>query len=93
MIVKVGLDVRSDLREDREAHGGRQTREAAVRALLIAAVVAVLVLAIIVWPLILGTSAVPYARIVLQCPTCLGRSTFASTTRPPPRSRWYAPAV
>jgi hypothetical protein len=54
VIVKVGLDVRSDLREDREAHGGRQTRDAAVRALLIAAVVAVLVLAIVVWPLILG---------------------------------------
>ena len=29
VIVKVGMDVRPDLREDREAHGGRQTREAA----------------------------------------------------------------
>jgi hypothetical protein len=54
VIVKVGVDVARDLREDREAHGGRQTREAAHRALLVAAVVAVLVLAIIVWPLVLG---------------------------------------
>ena len=54
VIVKVGVDVARNLREDREAHGGRQTREAANRALLIAAVVAVLVLALIVWPLVLG---------------------------------------
>ena len=54
VIVKVGVDVARNLREDREAHGGRQTREAAYRALLIAAVVAVLVLALIVWPLVLG---------------------------------------
>jgi hypothetical protein len=54
VIVKVGVDVARNLREDREAHGGRQTREAANRALLIAAAVAVLVLALIVWPLVLG---------------------------------------
>ena len=54
VIVKVGVDVARDLREDREAHGGRQTREAAHRALLIAAGVAILVLVVIVWPLILG---------------------------------------
>jgi ABC-type Fe3+ transport system permease subunit len=54
VIVKVGVDVARDLREDREAHGGRQTRDAAWRALMIGAVVAVLVLVLIVWPLILG---------------------------------------
>ena len=54
VIVKVGIDVARDLREDREAHGGRQTREAARRALIIAVAVAVLVLVVIVWPLILG---------------------------------------
>lgn len=54
VVVKVGVDVARNLREDREAHGGRQTREAANRALLIAAAVAVLVLALIVWPLVLG---------------------------------------
>ena len=54
VIVKVGVDVARDLREDREAHGGRQTREAARRALIIAVAVAVLVLVVIVWPLILG---------------------------------------
>ena len=54
VIVKVGIDVARDLREDREAHGGRQTREAARRALIIGVAVAVLVLVIIVWPLILG---------------------------------------
>ncbi len=54
VIVKVGVDVARDLREDREAHGGRQTSEAARRAVIIAVVVAVLVLVVIVWPLILG---------------------------------------
>ena len=54
VIVKVGVDVARDLREDREAHGGRQTREAARRALIIGVAVAVLVLVLIVWPLILG---------------------------------------
>ncbi|HSJ74232.1 MAG TPA: hypothetical protein VK904_07940 [Miltoncostaeaceae bacterium] len=54
VIVKVGVDVARDLREDREAHGGRQTRDAARRALIIGAAVAVLVLVVIVWPLILG---------------------------------------
>ena len=54
VIVKVGVDVARDLREDREAHGGRQTRAAAHRALLVGVAVAVLVLALIVWPLVLG---------------------------------------
>ena len=55
-IVKVGVDLARYLREDREAHGGRQTVEAARRAWFVAAVVAVLVLILIVWPLILGDS-------------------------------------
>ena len=54
VIVKIGVDVARDLREDREAHGGRQTRDAARRAVIIGAAVAVLVLVVIVWPLILG---------------------------------------
>jgi hypothetical protein len=54
VIVKVGVEVARDLREDREAHGGRQTRAAAHRAMLVGVAVAVLVLAIIVGPLILG---------------------------------------
>jgi hypothetical protein len=52
VIVKVGVDVARDLREDREAHGGRQTVAAARRAAWIAVVVAVLVLVVIVLPLI-----------------------------------------
>jgi hypothetical protein len=54
VIAKVTVDVARDLREDREAHGGRQTAAAAKRATLIAVAVAVLVLAVIVWPLLLG---------------------------------------
>ncbi len=54
VIVKVGVDVARDLREDREAHGGRQTRDAAWRALIIGVLVAILVLIVIVWPLVLG---------------------------------------
>jgi hypothetical protein len=54
VIVKVGVDVARDLRADREAHGGRQTRDAARRALIVGAIVAVLVVVVIVWPLILG---------------------------------------
>jgi hypothetical protein len=54
VLVKVAVDVARDLREDREAHGGRQTVAAARRAAAIAVVAAVLVLAVIVWPLILG---------------------------------------
>lgn len=54
VIVKVAVDVARDLREDREAHGGRQTRAAANRAILIGVAVLVLLLAVIVWPLILA---------------------------------------
>ena len=54
VVAKVTVDVRRELREDREAHGGRQTRAAARRAMWIFAFVALLVLAVIVWPLILG---------------------------------------
>jgi hypothetical protein len=61
VIVKVGLDVRSDLREDRGATAASDARRGG-GALLIAAVVAVLVLAIVVLPLIWATSARPSAR-------------------------------
>jgi hypothetical protein len=54
VIVRVAVDVARDLRADREAHGGRQTRDAGYRALLVGAVVVVLVVVLIVWPLILG---------------------------------------
>jgi hypothetical protein len=54
VVVKVGVDVARELREDREAHGGRQSVAAARRAALIAVAVAVLVLFVIVWPLVLG---------------------------------------
>jgi hypothetical protein len=54
VIAKVAVDVVRDLREDREAHGGRQTVWAAQRAAIIAVIVALLVLAVIVWPLVLG---------------------------------------
>ncbi|HEX2503723.1 MAG TPA: hypothetical protein VHK00_07255 [Miltoncostaeaceae bacterium] len=54
VIVKVGVDVARDLREDREAHGGRQTREAANRALAIAAAVALLVVLVIVVPIVIS---------------------------------------
>jgi uncharacterized membrane protein len=56
VIVKVGVDLARYLHEDRETHGGRQTVEAARRAWFVVAVVAVLVLILIVWPLILGDS-------------------------------------
>lgn len=54
VIAKVGLDVAGELRADRAAHGGRLTAAAARRALVITAIVAVLVLALIVWPLVLS---------------------------------------
>jgi hypothetical protein len=54
VIVKVGVDVARDLREDREAHGGRQTREAANRALAIAAVVVFLLAVVIVVPIVIS---------------------------------------
>ncbi len=56
VVVKIGIDVARYLREDREAHGGRQTVEAARRAWLVAAIVGVLILVLIVWPLLLGDS-------------------------------------
>jgi hypothetical protein len=56
VIAKVGVDVARDLREDREAHGGRQTREAARRAVAIAAFVALLVAFLIVVPLLVSTT-------------------------------------
>jgi hypothetical protein len=54
VVVKVGIDVARDLREDRAAHGGRLTSAAARRALWIAVAVAALVLAVIVGPLVLA---------------------------------------
>ena len=54
VVVKIGIDVARYLREDRRAHGGRQTVEAARRAWLVATVVGVLILVVIVWPLLLG---------------------------------------
>lgn len=54
VIAKVGIDLRRDLREDRERHGGRLTAEAFYKALAVAAVVVILALVLIVWPLLLG---------------------------------------
>lgn len=56
VVVKVGLDAWRDLQEDRAAHGGRISTRAARRALWTAVVVFGLVLALVVWPLVLGTS-------------------------------------
>jgi hypothetical protein len=57
VIAKVALDVRRDLREDREAHGGRQSITAAKRAWWVIGIVLFLVLVLIVLPLILANDA------------------------------------
>jgi hypothetical protein len=57
VIVKVGVDLRRDLREDREAHGGRQTMAAAKRAWWVIGIVPLLVLLLIVLPLLLANDA------------------------------------
>ncbi|MGD9572599.1 MAG: hypothetical protein AB7V62_11970 [Thermoleophilia bacterium] len=54
VVVKVGHDIWTDLRADRDAHGGRQTVAAARRALIIALVVIALVVVLVIWPLVLG---------------------------------------
>jgi hypothetical protein len=54
VLVKVGVDVARYLREDREAHGGRQTVMAAKRAGLLVAIVVVIVIFSIVWPFVFG---------------------------------------
>jgi len=54
VLIKVGVDVARYLREDREAHGGRQSADAARRAGTVIVIVAVLVLMVIVLPLIIG---------------------------------------
>ena len=54
VIAKVAIDVRRDLREDREAHGGRQTMAAAKRAWWVIGIVLLLVLLLIVLPLLLA---------------------------------------
>lgn len=51
VLVKVGVDISRYLREDREAHGGRQTVVAAKRAGLVIVIVAVIVGLLIVLPL------------------------------------------
>lgn len=56
VLAKVAVDVARDLREDREAHGGRLSRAAARRAAWTAVIAAALVLALVVWPLVLGDS-------------------------------------
>jgi H+/Cl- antiporter ClcA len=57
VIAKVAIDVRRDLREDREAHGGRQTVEAAHRAWWVIGIVLLLVMLLIVLPLLLANDA------------------------------------
>ena len=54
VVAKIGVDVARYLREDREEHGGRLTVQAARRAWLVVAIVGVLILVLIVWPLLLG---------------------------------------
>jgi hypothetical protein len=54
VLVKVGVDVARYLREDREAHGGRQTVMAAKRAGLLVVIVVVIVIFSIVWPFVFG---------------------------------------
>jgi hypothetical protein len=54
-VAKVMIDLRRDLREDREEHGGRQTVAAAHRAWLVIGVVLLLVLLVIVLPLVLAS--------------------------------------
>lgn len=56
VLVKVGVDVARYLRDDREAHGGRQTVVAAKRAGAVIVLVVVLVALLIVVPLIAGDS-------------------------------------
>ena len=51
VLVKVGVDISRYLREDREAHGGRQTVVAAKRAGIVIVIVAVIVGLLIVLPL------------------------------------------
>lgn len=54
VVAKVALDVVRDLRAEREAHGGRIPTTAARRATWTAAIALLLILALIVWPLVLG---------------------------------------
>ena len=57
VVAKVAVDVMRDLRADREAHGGRQTVDAARRAWWVIGFVLLLVLLIIVLPLLLANDA------------------------------------
>jgi 4-hydroxybenzoate polyprenyltransferase len=56
VVIKVLNDVWRDLRADRAEHDGRITRAAARRAAWIVVIVLGLVLLLIVWPLVLGSS-------------------------------------
>lgn len=56
VVTKVLYDVWRDLKEDRAAHGGRTTSAAARRATWTIVIVVGLVLLLIVWPLVLGSS-------------------------------------
>ncbi len=53
-LLKVGLDLRGYVRADREANRGRLTVTAARRAMLVVGLVVFLIVALIVWPLVLG---------------------------------------
>lgn len=54
VLIKIGVDLSRYLREDREAHGGNQTVEAAKRAGFVIVLVAVIVILVIVLPLTLS---------------------------------------
>ena len=54
VLVKVGVDLARYLRADREAHGGRQTVDAARKAGAVIVLVVVLVALLIVVPLLVG---------------------------------------
>ncbi len=54
VLVKVGVDIARFLRADREAHGGRQTADAARKAGAVIVLVVVLVALLIVVPLLVG---------------------------------------
>ena len=56
VLVKVGIDVARDVREDRRDHGGRLTTQTFYRALAVIAFAVLLVLFLIVLPLWVGSS-------------------------------------
>ncbi|MGD9694124.1 MAG: hypothetical protein AB7V42_00500 [Thermoleophilia bacterium] len=56
VIAKVLYGVLGDLRSDRARYGGRITRDTAYKSLAIIAVILILVVVFIVWPLVTGGS-------------------------------------